>query len=107
MPLVPSRQNFVERKVGHRLPESDDPVHRFAGIRRLVVNFRHDPGDRAAMAGDDDGFSALDLIEKLMQTRLRVGRPDFPHKNHLFENPTGHPDWSEHGTTRTNYQQMR
>lgn len=40
------------------------------------------------MAGDDDGFPALDIIEKLRQTRLRFGRPDFPHTNQLFKKST-------------------
>jgi hypothetical protein len=43
------------------------------------------------MAGDDNGFAALDLAEQLGQMGLGIGGLDFAHGKHLS---TGRSDWS-------------
>jgi hypothetical protein len=47
----------------------------------------HEPGDRPAVAGDDDGFAALDVVEDLRQMRLRFRGLDLSHIRAIFDWP--------------------
>ena len=46
------------------------------------MGFRHDPGYRATMSGDDNCLPALDVIEKLGEVSLGLRGLNFAH-NHL------------------------
>src|SRR5262249_52883397 len=43
------------------------------GFGMAALRLRYEAGDRPAIAGDDDGFAPLHLVEDLRQMRLRFG----------------------------------
>jgi len=45
------------------------------------MRFRHDPGDRATMSGDDYGLPTLDVIEELGKVSLGLRGLNFAHAN--------------------------
>ena len=81
VPLVPSRQQIVQSDPAGCLPKSGNPIERathtitVTGRRRYKM--RHGP----TMAGNDDGFTLLDLIKKLRQPGFNLGGLDFAHDN--------------------------
>jgi hypothetical protein len=43
------------------------------------MDFGHDPGDGAAVAGDDEGLTALHIVEQLRQMGFRFGSLNLTH----------------------------
>jgi hypothetical protein len=58
--------------------------YRLIDLGLPALRFRHEAGDRPPMAGDDDSFTALDLVEELRQMGFRLRGLDFSHNRHEF-----------------------
>ena len=64
MSLVAGQKDFVEGEPGHALAQLVELRQCFGDLRLFPFGLGDEPGDRPAVAGDDDGFAALDVIEE-------------------------------------------
>lgn len=78
---------FVARRKdiggGHPLlaaAEGLDVVDCLGGKRGPIARIRNQARYRATMAGDDNGFPALDCVEKLRKMDFGIGSLNFAHK---------------------------
>ncbi len=79
MPFMARGQQLAQTHLGHRAPKLFN-LGQSALQRRLpLTGFGNELGDRAAVAGDDDGFARLDLIEQRQKARFRFGGLNFTH----------------------------
>jgi len=74
-------------------PELADFRDRLVDLGLPMHCFRHEAGDRPAVAGDDDGFAPLHLVEDLQQMRLRFRGLDFSYNQVSVQ--FGRFDWSK------------
>ena len=72
MALVPGGEQFPERNAAGVGATGLDAGDGRLGLYLPAIGFGHDAGNGAAVAGDDDGLAALDLVEQAGQVRLRL-----------------------------------
>jgi hypothetical protein len=78
-PLLSRREQLLDRDPAVSLPKSADARYSFIDFFLSPVNLGHDPGDGAAMAGDNKRFAPLHVIEQLRQMGFGFGSLDFTH----------------------------
>ena len=72
MSLVFSRDKLVDGDLSGALPQCFYLRDRSVDLGLPQIGFRHDPGYRATMSGDDNCLPALDVIEKLGEVSLSL-----------------------------------
>ena len=78
-PLVSGREQLLNRDPGVSLPQSADARYSFVDFFLSPFQLGHDPGDGAAMSGDDHRFASLHVIEQLRKMGFSFGGLDFTH----------------------------
>jgi hypothetical protein len=68
-------------------PERLDVVESLVALVLSAIGLGDDPRDGAAVAGDDDGLTALNLVENLRKAGFSLRGLNFPH--------TSFSDWSD------------
>jgi hypothetical protein len=84
MALMTRCQKFCNRHLANPLTQFPKASDRLVNLGLPAVCLGHEAGDRPAMAGDNDGFAALYLVEDLRQMRLRFGGLDLSHEKVLI-----------------------
>ena len=82
VPLVFCRDKLVDGDLSGALPQCfyiDYIDDRSVDLGLPQMGFRHDPGYRATMSGDDNCLPALDVIEKLGEVSLGPRGLNFAH----------------------------
>lgn len=63
MTLVTGVQEFLSGCFANLFAQRQDTVNRSINLRRSSISLRDQAGNRAAVAGDNDGGPLLDVIE--------------------------------------------
>ena len=82
VPLVFCRDKLVDGDLSGALPQCFYIGDRSVDLGLPQMGFRHDPGYRATMSGDDNCLPALNVIEKSGKVSLGLRGLNFAH-NHL------------------------
>jgi len=70
---LPSGQNFLNSDAARLTLEALDRGNGLGDLLPLLVMFRNQPRDRAAVSCDDEGFSPFHLVQQLRQMGFRFG----------------------------------
>jgi hypothetical protein len=75
-PLLSCRGQLPDRHTGVSPPKRADARYGFVDFFLSAIRLGDDPGDGAAMAGDDQRFAPCHLIEQLRQVGFGFGSLD-------------------------------
>ena len=75
--FVTPGENFLDGRSSGGLAQFLDLGHCPKRIGAALVFLAHESRDRPAMPGDDDGLSALDLVEQFGKPGFRLQRLEF------------------------------
>jgi hypothetical protein len=78
--LVSRREQLLNRDPAVSLPKSLDARYRFIDLFLPAIHLGHDPGNGPAMAGDNQSFATLHVIQQLGQVGFGFGSLDLAHK---------------------------
>jgi hypothetical protein len=79
MSLVFSRDKLVDGDLSGALPQCFYVRDRSVDFGLPQIGFRHDPGYRATMSGDDNRLPTLDVIKELGKVSLGLRGLNFAH----------------------------